>query len=340
MKKDLIIGIIIGLIAVAIWPVGTVSAQSCYEATVQSPTPFMGNNGEILKLSDGTYWEVKYAYEYLYAYYPEVIICPTTRKLYINSIDVWPVGTVSAQSCYEATVQSPTPFMGNNGEILKLSDGTYWEVKYAYEYLYAYSPSVIICPTDRKLYIDSIDVWPVNSTPITCTYALSPTISSLNSSSHTELVTVTTSSNCSWSATSNDTWITVIPTASGTGSGTVGYNVAANSSVARTGTVSIGGQTLTVSQGGNVGGCINLLVRRASGSHNTLQDSYNNAVNRDTIQSQAVIFSENLDFSQNISVALKGGYDCSFSTNDQKSTVDGTVTISNGTVTMDNIIIR
>ncbi|MFZ4438403.1 MAG: hypothetical protein ACOYOS_08250 [Syntrophales bacterium] len=86
--------------------------------------------------------------------------------------------------------------------------------------------------------------------------------------------------------------------------------------------------------------CVNAFVRTAGGSFNALHEAYKNAVNGDTIQSQAVSFSENLDFSQNISVALKGGYDCSFSTNDQKSTVDGTVTISNGTVTMDNIIIR
>lgn len=86
--------------------------------------------------------------------------------------------------------------------------------------------------------------------------------------------------------------------------------------------------------------CVNAFVRRAGGSFNALHEAYKNAVTGDTIQSQAVIFSENLDFSQNISVALKGGYDCSFSTNDQKSTVDGPVTIRNGTVIMDNIIIR
>ncbi len=55
-------------------------AQSCYETTVQSQTPFMGNNGEIVKLADGSLWEVKYAYEYLYEYYPAVIILPEKRE--------------------------------------------------------------------------------------------------------------------------------------------------------------------------------------------------------------------------------------------------------------------
>jgi hypothetical protein len=80
------------------------------------------------------------------------------------------------------------------------------------------------------------------------------------------------------------------------------------------------------------GSCLNLLVRRAGGSHNALQDAYNNAVDGETIQSQAATFSENLYFSRNISVALKGGYDCSFSANVQKSEVNGALTIRNGTV--------
>jgi hypothetical protein len=89
-----------------------------------------------------------------------------------------------------------------------------------------------------------------------------------------------------------------------------------------------------------VGSCLNPFVRRASGSYNALQDAYNGAVDGDTIQSQAVFFSENLDFSRNIAVTIMGGYDCSFSTNVQKSVVNGTVTIRNGTVTIENIIIR
>jgi hypothetical protein len=57
------------------------------------------------------------------------------------------------QSCYEATILSPSPFMGNNGEIFRLSDGSVWEVKYEYEYLYEYSPNVIVCPGRGKLVI-------------------------------------------------------------------------------------------------------------------------------------------------------------------------------------------
>jgi hypothetical protein len=72
---------------------GRVNAQDCYESSVVNPSPFMGNDGEIFKLSDGSVWEVKYEYEYLYEYYPSVIICPNRGKLILGkkSLSVGPV---------------------------------------------------------------------------------------------------------------------------------------------------------------------------------------------------------------------------------------------------------
>lgn len=62
-------------------------------------------------------------------------------------------GSARAQDCYESSIVSPSPFMGNNAEIFKLADGSRWEVKYEYEYLYDYNPSVIICPGRGKLIV-------------------------------------------------------------------------------------------------------------------------------------------------------------------------------------------
>jgi hypothetical protein len=64
--------------------VGHLNAQACYESSILSPSPFMGNNAEILKLADGSLWQVKGEYEYLYAYYPSVIICPSLKKLIVE----------------------------------------------------------------------------------------------------------------------------------------------------------------------------------------------------------------------------------------------------------------
>ncbi|MEK7409400.1 MAG: S8 family serine peptidase [Acidobacteriota bacterium] len=89
------------------------------------------------------------------------------------------------------------------------------------------------------------------SGPQACTFSLNPTSRTLSSSPGTGTVTVTTASGCAWSAVSNASWITVTSGASGTGSGTVGYSVAANpATTSRTGTLTIAGQTFTVTQSG------------------------------------------------------------------------------------------
>ena len=76
-------------------------------------------------------------------------------------------GHLGAQGCYEASILSPTPFMGNNAEILKLADGSLWEVRAEYEYLYAYNPRVLICPSLKKLIVGkkSLNVQRVSGAP-------------------------------------------------------------------------------------------------------------------------------------------------------------------------------
>jgi len=82
-----------------------------------------------------------------------------------------------------------------------------------------------------------------------CSYSLSPATSSVAAAATTGTVGLTTSGSCAWTALSNAAWITVTGGASGTGNGTVSYSVAANSTTAaRTGTVTVAGQTLTVNQ--------------------------------------------------------------------------------------------
>ena len=59
----------------------------------------------------------------------------------------------------------------------------------------------------------------------------------------------TTTTGCAWTATSNAPWITVTTGASGSGNGTVTYSVAANTgTTSRTGTLTVAGQTFTVTQ--------------------------------------------------------------------------------------------
>jgi hypothetical protein len=91
-------------------------------------------------------------------------------------------------------------------------------------------------------------IFTVNQSSATCSYSLSPTSQSFGSLGGSNWVTVTTAPGCTWTAVSGRSWITVTGGASGSASGPVNYNVAANTGGARTGTITVGGQTFTVSQ--------------------------------------------------------------------------------------------
>lgn len=139
---------------------GFAVAQDCYESSILSPIPFMGNNGEMFKLADGSIWEVKFAYEYMYQYYPRVIICPALRKLSVNgnTISVEQVGgkrsAPSASSGKDSTSdviesQIEGEFSGWSGDTMfKLTNGQIWQQSsYAYTYSYKYRPNVLIFRT-------------------------------------------------------------------------------------------------------------------------------------------------------------------------------------------------
>ena len=59
-------------------------------------------------------------------------------------------------------------------------------------------------------------------------------------------------SNCAWGAVSNVPWITITSASTGTGDSTLTFSVAANPQGPRTGTMTIAGQTFTVTQAGNI----------------------------------------------------------------------------------------
>jgi outer membrane biosynthesis protein TonB len=86
--------------------------------------------------------------------------------------------------------------------------------------------------------------------PPPCTFSIAPTSQSFASDVATGSVTVTTSApTCAWTATSNVDWLAVTSGASGTGSGAVAFSVSENHHKSdRTGTMTIAGQTFTVTQ--------------------------------------------------------------------------------------------
>ncbi len=83
-----------------------------------------------------------------------------------------------------------------------------------------------------------------------CTPSISPTSSSFSSAGGNGAIVVTVAVGCSWTAVSNVGWAQ-ITTGTGSGNGTASFVVTQNSGVARTGTMTVAGQTLTVRQGAN-----------------------------------------------------------------------------------------
>jgi hypothetical protein len=82
-----------------------------------------------------------------------------------------------------------------------------------------------------------------------CTFTPSATSANFEAGGANGGFTISTNGGCSWQAVPNSEWITVNLGSNWSGSGTVGYTVAANTtSTARTGTITVAGQTFTVNQ--------------------------------------------------------------------------------------------
>jgi trimeric autotransporter adhesin len=82
-----------------------------------------------------------------------------------------------------------------------------------------------------------------------CAYTIAPTTFSAPVPGGAVEVAVTTDATCGWTAVSQAPWIAIRIGATGTGSGHVVIDIAANTAAARTGTVDIAGQVFTVTQG-------------------------------------------------------------------------------------------
>ena len=89
------------------------------------------------------------------------------------------------------------------------------------------------------------------SSQTTCTYSISPIASSYSSSGITSDQVTVTATGCGWTAASDDPWITITSGSSGSANGVVTFSVAPNTSPAsRAGTMTVAGETFTVTQAG------------------------------------------------------------------------------------------
>jgi len=139
-----------------------VTAQDCYETSIVSPSPFIGNNGEIFELEDGSLWEVKHEYGYWYEFYLyklPVIICPSLKRLIIEKewIDVELIATapdskmaisrlIEEWKIYEETnLEGGISGEVQQGHIFKTTSGNIYEViELTLQLVLSFEPKVIV----------------------------------------------------------------------------------------------------------------------------------------------------------------------------------------------------
>src|SRR5579871_1491463 len=89
-----------------------------------------------------------------------------------------------------------------------------------------------------------------------CSYTLTPPSTVFPATASTGSVAVAVAPGCVWSAASLNAYLTITSNVSGSGNGTVSFALTADTSSARTGTLVIAGQNVTISQNGTVQGVV------------------------------------------------------------------------------------
>jgi hypothetical protein len=94
-----------------------------------------------------------------------------------------------------------------------------------------------------------------------CANTLSPSAKAFGENGGSGTINLTAPAGCSWTAVSNDTWLTVTSSANGNGNAVVTYDTQENPAERfRIGTITIAGQTFTVYQSGLGGDQCNNLI--------------------------------------------------------------------------------
>jgi hypothetical protein len=113
---------------------------------------------------------------------------------------------------------------------------------------YSVAPNTSGCTRTGPLTIAG-QTFTVTQAGAACAYSLSATSASFSAAAGSGSVSVTAAPCCLWTASSGAFWITINAGSGGSGNGTVYYSVAANTSTSpRVGTMTLAGQTFTVTQ--------------------------------------------------------------------------------------------
>jgi hypothetical protein len=166
---------------------------------------------------------------------------------------------------------------------------------------------------------------------LNCGYSITPSAQNFSAAGNTSSVNVTATTGCAWTAVSNDNWLTITSGSNGTGNGPVNYSVAANTGPARTGTLTVAGQTVTVTQ---ANGCTYALNPTAQTFPASIAAG---AVNVTTVAGCAWTALSNASFisiTSNNSGTGNGTVNYSVGANTSTSSRAGTLTIAGQTFTI------
>ena len=171
----------------------------------------------------------------------------------------------------------------------------------------------------------------VSQDGLNCSYSIAPTAPTFTAAANAGSVNVTATAACAWTAVSNDNWLTITSGSGGAGNGAVNYSLAANTGPARTGTLTVAGQTVTVTQ---ANGCTYLL---SSNSQTFPASVAAGAVSVTSVTGCAWTATSNAAFISVTSGANgtgNGSVGYSLTANDTTSQRSGTLTIAGQTFTV------
>jgi hypothetical protein len=101
-----------------------------------------------------------------------------------------------------------------------------------------------------------------------CSYSTSPTTQFFEASGGQGSLSITSQNGCGWTVSANDSWIIITSASSGAGNDAVTFEVRENfTQTARQGTITIGGQTITVIQDGGLGEDCQYTITPSSASY-------------------------------------------------------------------------
>lgn len=112
---------------------------------------------------------------------------------------------------------------------------------------------------------DRISDWRGPASP-SCSFTVSASSSSAPTAGGTVNISISTAAGCSWNATTSDSWITLPSVPYGSGSATITVTAASNSGGDRSGSVTIAGQTVTISQSAVQATCVSATMPTTSAS--------------------------------------------------------------------------